>query len=53
MIEDNRVIYMFMDGSKAWEAKDFLLQQQQVSEVTLEGKQYDGPAKKVTAKTEL
>ncbi|VDD92525.1 unnamed protein product [Enterobius vermicularis] len=50
---NNRVIYMFMDGSKAWEAKDFLLQQQQVSEVTLEGKQYDGPAKKVTAKTEL
>uniref|UniRef100_A0A0N5ANY1 Mesoderm development candidate 2 n=1 Tax=Syphacia muris TaxID=451379 RepID=A0A0N5ANY1_9BILA len=53
VIEDNRVIYMFMDGSKAWEAKEFLLKQNQVKEIMLEGKQYDGLAKCGNTKTEL
>nr|CRZ21966.1 BMA-BMY-1 [Brugia malayi] len=28
-IDDNRAIFMFADGSKAWEGKDFLLKQPQ------------------------
>ena len=28
MIEDNRGIFMFKDGSLAWEAKDYLLEQE-------------------------
>ncbi|MCP9262323.1 Mesoderm development candidate 2 [Dirofilaria immitis] len=43
-IDDNRAIFMFADGSKAWEGKDFLLKQPQVSEVSLEGRQFPGPA---------
>ncbi|MFH4978237.1 hypothetical protein AB6A40_004946 [Gnathostoma spinigerum] len=54
VIEDNRAIFMFSDGSKAWEAKDFLLKQAQVSEVMLEGRQFDGIAKRSTgSKVEL
>ncbi|KAL3995132.1 Chaperone for wingless signaling and trafficking of LDL receptor family protein [Acanthocheilonema viteae] len=52
-IDDNRAIFMFADGSKAWEGKDFLLKQPQVSEVSLEGRQYPGPAFKKEKKEEL
>ncbi|OZC06006.1 hypothetical protein X798_07011 [Onchocerca flexuosa] len=52
-IDDNRAIFMFTDGSKAWEGKDFLLKQPQVSEVSLEGRQYPGPAFKKEKKEEL
>ncbi|CAG9531738.1 unnamed protein product [Cercopithifilaria johnstoni] len=52
-IDDNRAIFMFADGSKAWEGKDFLLKQPQVSEVSLEGRQYPGLAFKKEKKKEL
>uniref|UniRef100_A0A0M3I130 LDLR chaperone MESD n=1 Tax=Ascaris lumbricoides TaxID=6252 RepID=A0A0M3I130_ASCLU len=53
VIEDNRAIFMFSDGSQAWDAKDFLLKQPQVSEVSLEGRQFEGPAHRHSAKQEL
>jgi hypothetical protein len=37
-----RVIFMLTDGSKAWEVKDFLVQQDNCEEVTIEGKNYPG-----------
>ncbi|RCN49299.1 hypothetical protein ANCCAN_04549 [Ancylostoma caninum] len=42
LIDDDRAIFMFNDGSQAFEAKDFLLKQIQVTEVSLEGQQYVG-----------
>lgn len=33
LIDDDRAIFMFNDGSQAFEAKDFLLKQIQVTEV--------------------
>ncbi|VDM46233.1 unnamed protein product [Toxocara canis] len=44
MSGENSSIFLFSDGSKAWEAKDFLLKQPQVRLVVLEGKHFDGPA---------
>ncbi|EPB79779.1 exocyst complex component Sec6 [Ancylostoma ceylanicum] len=41
-IDDDRAIFMFNDGAQAFEAKDFLVKQIQVTEVTLEGQQYVG-----------
>jgi len=35
-IEDDRVLYMFREGSQAWEAKDYLIEQDQCEEVMLE-----------------
>ncbi len=60
-VEDNRVIMLFNDGSKAWEAKDYLIQQDRCAEVTIEGRNYPGkgapqPANEPTTpdtKTEL
>jgi hypothetical protein len=42
MIDDNRAIFMFKDGSQAWQAKDFLVEQERCESVTLENKVYDG-----------
>uniref|UniRef100_A0A158PBJ5 Thioredoxin-like_fold domain-containing protein n=1 Tax=Angiostrongylus cantonensis TaxID=6313 RepID=A0A158PBJ5_ANGCA len=42
LIDDDRAIFMFRDGSQAFEAKDFLLKQAQVTEILLEGQQYVG-----------
>ena len=54
MIDENRVIFMFKDGSQAWEAKDFLVQQDRCEEVTLESKQFPGKAvKEKPSKKEL
>uniref|UniRef100_A0A8R1HRC0 LDLR chaperone MESD n=1 Tax=Caenorhabditis japonica TaxID=281687 RepID=A0A8R1HRC0_CAEJA len=47
VIDDNRAIFMFKDGEQAFEAKKFLLKQEYVSEVTIEGQSFDGPAKKL------
>uniref|UniRef100_A0A1I7TSZ7 Mesoderm development candidate 2 n=1 Tax=Caenorhabditis tropicalis TaxID=1561998 RepID=A0A1I7TSZ7_9PELO len=46
VIDDNRAIFMFKDGEQAFEAKKFLLKQEYVSEVTIEGQSFDGPAMK-------
>jgi hypothetical protein len=42
MIDDNRAIFMFKDGSQAWIAKDFLVEQDNCLSVTLENKVYEG-----------
>merc|ERR1712083_617387 len=42
MIEDDRALLMFKDGSLAWEAKDYLLEQERCLEVQLEQKTYHG-----------
>jgi len=42
MIEDDRVMFMFRDGSHAWEAKDFLLEQERCEDVQLEQQTYHG-----------
>lgn len=42
LIDDDRAIFMFKDGSRAWEAKDFLIEQEECKEVTIESKVYPG-----------
>lgn len=42
MIDDNRAIFMFKDGSQAWEAKDFLIDQDNCESVSIENKVYHG-----------
>lgn len=42
VISEDRAIFMFKDGSHAWEAKDFLVQQDRCKEVTIENKPYAG-----------
>lgn len=42
MIDDNRAIFMFKDGSQAWEAKDFLIAQDRCESVSVENKVYPG-----------
>ncbi|XP_076082169.1 LDLR chaperone boca-like [Mytilus galloprovincialis] len=46
VVGSNRVIFMLTDGSKAWEVKDFLTQQERCEEVTIEGKSYPGKGQK-------
>ncbi|CAG0919429.1 unnamed protein product [Notodromas monacha] len=45
-VDDNRVIFLFKDGSQAWKAKDFLLTQEKCADVTIEGKTYPSPNEK-------
>ena len=42
LVEDQRVMFSFKDGSYAWEAKDFLIEQERVEDVQLEGKTFKG-----------
>ncbi|KAI9554562.1 hypothetical protein GHT06_019835 [Daphnia sinensis] len=42
MVDDNRAIFMFRDGSQAWEAKNFLIDQDRCLSVTIENKVYPG-----------
>lgn len=42
MVDDDRAIFMFKDGSQAWDAKDFLVQQERCKGVTIENKEYPG-----------
>lgn len=51
VVDTNRVIFMFKDGAKAWEAKSFFIEQDRCLEVTIEGKSY--PGKKSGVKSEL
>lgn len=44
MIDDNRAIFMFKDGSQAWAAKDYLVEQERCESVTIENKVYPGRA---------
>lgn len=51
-LDDNRAIFMFKDGSQAWEAKDFLIEQKELEEVTIENKPYYGKYSDNAAKGE-
>ncbi|XP_018024403.2 LDLR chaperone boca, partial [Hyalella azteca] len=42
MVDDQRAIFMFGDGSQAWDAKDFLVQQEQLEDCTIDNKVYPG-----------
>lgn len=42
MVDDNRAIFMFKDGAQAWEAKDYLVEQDRCLSVTIENKVYPG-----------
>ncbi|EDS34952.1 mesoderm development candidate 2 [Culex quinquefasciatus] len=42
LIDDNRAIFMFKEGSQAWEAKDYLVEQERCLQVTIENKDYKG-----------
>ena len=42
LMEDHTVMFLFRDGADAWEAKDYLVEQERVEEVQLEGKTYKG-----------
>lgn len=44
MVDNNRAIFMYKDGSQAWDAKDFLIQQEDCVSVTIENQVYKGPA---------
>uniref|UniRef100_T1J0Q2 LDLR chaperone MESD n=1 Tax=Strigamia maritima TaxID=126957 RepID=T1J0Q2_STRMM len=41
-IDEKRAIFMFRDGSQAWEAKNFLVEQDRCEEVTIENKSFPG-----------
>lgn len=41
-MEDDRLMFMFKDGSRAWEGRDFLLKQENCKEITLEGQSIKG-----------
>ncbi|CAI9733181.1 Hypothetical predicted protein [Octopus vulgaris] len=51
LISDNRAIFMLKDGSKAWEIKNFLVEQERCLSVTIENQ--DFPGKGSPKKTEL
>lgn len=53
MIDDNRAIFMFKDGSQAWEAKDYIIQQERCESVSLENKVYPGKSNPNYGKDEL
>ncbi|XP_055332721.1 LDLR chaperone boca-like isoform X2 [Paramacrobiotus metropolitanus] len=42
VVDASRAIFMFKDGAQAWEAKDFLVEQDQCKEVVIENKSYPG-----------
>ncbi|XP_053609929.1 LDLR chaperone boca [Plodia interpunctella] len=42
LIDDDRAIFMFKDGSQAWTAKEFLLDQEELKDVQLESQTYTG-----------
>jgi len=42
MVEDDRAIFLFKDGSLAWEALDYLLNEERVADVQLDQKTYHG-----------
>ncbi|CAH0691814.1 unnamed protein product [Spodoptera exigua] len=42
LVDDDRAIFMFKDGSQAWTAKEFLLEQEELKDVQLESQTYTG-----------
>lgn len=42
MVEDDRAIFLFKDGSQAFSAKEFLVEQDRCESITIESKVYYG-----------
>lgn len=42
MVDESRAIFMFGDGSQAWDAKDFLVKEEQLLDCTIDNKVYHG-----------
>lgn len=42
IIEDNRAIFMYKDGSQAFIAKDYLIEQERCESVSIDSKIYEG-----------
>lgn len=42
LVDDNRAIFLFKDGSQAWTAKEYLIEQEHCESVTIESKVYQG-----------
>ncbi|KAB0800922.1 hypothetical protein PPYR_05276 [Photinus pyralis] len=42
LVDDNRAIFLFKDGSQSWVAKEYLIEQEMCDSVTIEGKVYPG-----------
>ncbi|XP_022919656.1 LDLR chaperone boca [Onthophagus taurus] len=42
LVDDNRAIFLFKDGAQAWEAKNYLVDQEKCESVTIESKVYHG-----------
>jgi len=42
LLEDHTVMFLFRDGAEAWDAKEYLIEQERVEEVQLEGQTYKG-----------
>lgn len=42
MVDERRALFMFKDGAQAWDAKDFLLEQKDLKECSVENKVYHG-----------
>lgn len=42
LVDDNRAIFLFKDGSQAWAAKEYLTDQERCESVTIESKVYPG-----------
>ncbi|ODN03034.1 LDLR chaperone MESD [Orchesella cincta] len=53
VIEDTRAIFLFHDGAQAWDAKTFLLEQDGIAEIQLEGQAFPGKGTKAKAKSKV
>lgn len=53
LVDDNRAIFLFKDGSHAWVAKDYLVDQPLCESVTIESKVYKGKHIAATLNDEL
>lgn len=53
IIEDNRAIFMYKDGSQAFIAKDYLIEQERCESVSIDSKIYEGKHNKKASKDEL
>lgn len=47
MVEDDRAIFLFKDGSQAFTAKEFLVEQERCESVAIESKVYPGKHSKI------
>ncbi|CAL8137922.1 unnamed protein product [Orchesella dallaii] len=53
VVEDTRAIFLFHDGAQAWDAKTFLLEQDGIAEIQLEGQVYPGKGTKAKPKAKV